>query len=90
MSKSELKASQYNLSKGQDVNFSSSAFLPASGCTQVELQYLWSGDTGKNSPASTESSFGTSYDEPGTKVINLIIVSPTGIVDRNIELLDVR
>jgi len=90
MSKSELKASLYNLQKGQEAKISSEAYLPASGCMQIELQYLWSGDTGKNLPSVMAPSFNASYNEPGTKLIGLIVSSSSGTVDRNLDILDVR
>ncbi|MEW6101306.1 MAG: hypothetical protein AB1481_03325 [Candidatus Omnitrophota bacterium] len=90
MSKSELKASRYRLGSSKEVTVSSNVFLPESGCMQVEVQYLWSGDLGKASAQAGASSFNTSYTEPGTKIISLIIVSAQGIIDRNLDLLDVN
>lgn len=89
MGKSQLKASVYKVKKSQDVSFSSTAALPDSGCMQVELQYLWSGHLGSANPSSMHSVFTTSYASAGTKEINLIVVSPAGIIDRNIDLIDV-
>jgi TolA-binding protein len=94
MTKSNLNASIYILEKGKDVTIASGAYLPESGCMQVELQYLWSGDTGKTKlplgQSSSLPSFVTSYKDYGTKVINLVVVSPGGIIDRNIDMVDVR
>jgi len=90
MAKSDLKSSIYRLNKNQDDNITSSVSLPESGCMQIELQYLWSGNTGATKPSSKQSSFNTSYASAGTKEINLVIVSPTGIIDRNIDLVDVN
>jgi hypothetical protein len=89
MGKTELRASVYKLKKGQDEVFSSTAALPDSGCMQVEIQYLWSGHTGSAKPSSPQSSFQTTYSSAGTKEINLVVVSPTGIFDRNIDFVDV-
>jgi hypothetical protein len=55
----------------------------------VELQYLWSGHTGEKTPSLYESEFKTSYAYSGTKEINLVVVSPSGILDRSIYLIDV-
>jgi len=94
MAKSNLNASAYILDKGREVVITSGAYVPESGCMQVELQYLWSGDTGKTKlplgQSSSLPSFVTSYKDYGTKVINLIVVSPNGIIDRNIDMVDVR
>jgi hypothetical protein len=90
MAKSDLKSSVYNLKPGQEGAISSAVSLPESGCMQVELQYLWSGNTGSTKPTSKQSAFSTSYVSPGTKEINLVIVSPSGIIDRNIDLVDVH
>ncbi len=89
MSKADLKSSAYRLNKGQEANFTASAYLPESGCMQVELQYLWSGDIGSMKPSSQNSKFNASYLSPGTKEINLVIVSSSGILDRSIDLVDV-
>ena len=56
----------------------------------VELLYLWSGDLGTAKLESGQSAFDTTYTQPGTKILNLVVVSPTGIIDRNIEMLDVE
>ena len=90
MAKSDLKSSIYNLKQGQDDTIASGVSLPESGCMQVELQYLWSGHTGLTKPTLKQSTFNTSYASTGTKEINLVIVSPAGIVDRNIDLIDVH
>lgn len=87
--KSDLRASLYRLKKDQETTITSSAYMPESGCIQVELQYLWSGQLGKTKPALNQSSFNTSYASSGTKEINLVVVSPTGIIERNFDLLDV-
>lgn len=90
MSKVDLTSFPYRPKKDQEVNIASSVYLGDTGCMQIELQYLWSGDLGTNKPSSLEQpAFNTSYTEPGTKVINLVVVSPSGIIDRNIDLIDV-
>jgi hypothetical protein len=55
---------------------------------QVELQYLWSGHLGENKPSTSQSSFETSYTTAGTKEINLVVVSPTGVIDRTLDMVD--
>jgi hypothetical protein len=57
---------------------------------QVEVQYLWSGNIGTSKPTLTESNFTTTYIQPGTKEINLVVVSPSGIIDRSIVMVDAQ
>jgi hypothetical protein len=90
MSKVDLKSSRYKLKKNKEVNITSTAYPPQSGCLQVVLDYLWSGDLGKAKPTSQDSSFATSYAESGTKVICLVVTTPSGTIDRSIDLLDVE
>jgi TolA-binding protein len=90
MAKVDLKSSLYRPKKNKEVNLSSLAYPPQSGCMQVVLDYLWSADLGKAKPDSQEASFATSYSEAGTKVIFLVVTTPSGIIDRNIDLLDVE
>ena len=93
MQKLSLNASSYILNKGKEVTMVSGAYVPESGCMQVELQYLWSGDLEKTKPPLAQlsllPSFTTSYKDPGTKVINLVVIAPGGVLDRNIDMLDV-
>jgi hypothetical protein len=89
MNKAELKSSSYILEKNQNNTISSAVNMPQSGCNQVELQYLWSGDLGGASPTVTESSFQGAYADPGTKEINMVIISPAGTVDRSFVMVDV-
>lgn len=90
MSKLELKSSLYQPVRGQEATVQSSVLLGPSGCLQVELQYLWSGDTGSEKPAAAKSAFKTSYASAGTKLIVMVLVSPEGITERGIDLIDVR
>jgi len=85
----DLKSSSYVLEKAQNFSASSLVNMPQSGCNQVQLQYLWSGDLGGASPKVEEPSFEGSYPDLGTKEINLVVVSPTGIVDRSFIMNDV-
>ena len=90
MSKTELNSSDYILNKEQKVTLSSTSYLPQSGCLQVELQYLWSGNTGSAQPVASEGNFQTSYSDAGTKEVNLVVVSPAGVIGRSFDMLDVR
>ena len=89
MTKFDLNSHPYRVKKNEDVNINASSYFVQSGCMQVELQYLWSGHTGTKKPSLAEATFNTTYKEPGSKEINLVIVSPAGIVDRSIDIADV-
>ncbi|MDO8488541.1 MAG: tetratricopeptide repeat protein, partial [Candidatus Omnitrophota bacterium] len=87
--KTELKSSSYVLEKGQTATISSFINMPQSGCNQVQLQYLWSGDIGGAAPQTSDDNFQCSYSDPGTKAINMVIISPAGTVDRSFTMVDV-
>lgn len=87
--KAELKSSAYILSKDEKVDISALVAMPQSGCNQVQLQYLWSGDLAGLSPSTEQSNFQASYADIGTKVINVVIISPAGILDHSFIMLDV-
>ena len=87
--RSELKSSGYILEKGQKITVSSFSGMPESGCNQIELQYLWSGNLGTGNPGIASENFQGSYSDTGTKEINLIIVTPAGILDHSFIMVDV-
>jgi hypothetical protein len=89
MSKSVVNSFPYRAKKEEAVKVSSTAYTGSTGCMQVEMQYLWSGHTGSVRPSLGQASFDTGYVHPGTKEINLVVVSPSGILDRNIDMVDV-
>jgi len=89
INKSQLKSASYILEKNQNNTISSLVNMPQSGCNQVELQYLWSGDLGSANPGAGESNFQGVYVDPGTKEINMVIISPAGTVDRSFIMVDV-
>ena len=89
MNKSELRSVNYILAKNQNNIVSSLVNMPQSGCNQVELQYLWSGDLGGANPGVEMSNFEGAYADPGTKVINIVLISPAGIIDRTFIMVDV-
>jgi hypothetical protein len=86
---SELKISSFVLKKGQSTEVSTLANMPESGCNQVQLQYLWSGDLGGAVPGTADANFKCSYQDPGTKEINMVIISPAGVADSSFAMLDV-
>ncbi len=59
------------------------------GCMDAEVQYFWSGDLGKAQPSPGQSGFNTTYIHSGTKEIYLVVISPSGIIDRDIYMADV-
>jgi hypothetical protein len=89
MSRVDIKASSSIVSAGEELTVAATATPPESGCMQVQLQYFWTGDTGKGAASTQEASFTTSYTDPGTKVIGLVVTTPAGVVDRGIEFIDV-
>ena len=88
MGRSELKCSSFVLAKNQKITISSFVNLPQSGCNQVQVQYLWSGDLGGANPGVADSAFDCAYPDAGTKVINIVIISPAGAIDRFFTMLD--
>jgi len=90
MSKLSLNSSAYLPEKGKEVNISSAAALGPTGCLQVELQYLWSGDLGSAKPLTGQSEFKTAYQTAGTKLMIMVLVAPEGITERAIDLIDVH
>ncbi|MCX5702840.1 MAG: tetratricopeptide repeat protein [Candidatus Omnitrophica bacterium] len=89
MSKSVVNSFPYRAEKEEAVKVSSTAYTGSTGCMQVEMQYLWSGHLGLSKPQLGQSSFDTNYAHSGTKEINLVVISPSGILDRNIDMVDV-
>ena len=90
MSKVELKIHPYLTQKGQEVNITSNSYISPSGCAQVELQYLWSGNLGSLKPGNDQPAFNTNYSDPGTKAVFLVVVSASGTVDRSFDMLDIK
>jgi tetratricopeptide (TPR) repeat protein len=76
--------------KGQEIEVSSTATPDPSGCTAVTLSYYWSGDLGGAAPGSEQSNFGATHRETGTKVVNLLVMSPNGALDRAVKFIDVK
>jgi hypothetical protein len=90
MTKINLVAMPYRPKKDENTSINSTVYAGQSGCMQVELQYLWSGNTGTNKPWANQPAFNTTYALLGTKEINLVVVSPSGIIDRSLDMLDVN
>ncbi|MBM3250124.1 MAG: hypothetical protein FJZ09_04670 [Candidatus Omnitrophica bacterium] len=90
MSKVETAVAPNPAKPESDVEISSSAYTTESGCMQVVLQYLWSGDLASETPPGDKPALRTKYPTPGTKVVFLVVTSPVGIIDRGIAIVDVR
>lgn len=88
--KVDLKASLYRPAKDQEINIAAVAYTQESGCLQPQLTYLWSGELGEaQSLLPDQTNFSTKYKQPGTKVINLVVMSTTGMVDRTFDMVDI-
>ena len=85
----DLSAYPYKAKIEQEVDVKSVAVGLETGCMEVEVQYLWSGHLGRAKPPFEQSAFNTTYIHGGTKEINLVVVSPSGIIDRDIYMADV-
>jgi tetratricopeptide (TPR) repeat protein len=89
MNKAELKPAKYILEKNEKNTVSALVSMPQSGCNQVDLPYLWSGDLGGATPSATQSNFEGAYADAGTKDISIVIISPAGAIDRYFMMVDV-
>jgi len=87
--KVDLNSSRYRLKKDESTDINCTPYAVESGCMKVEIQYLWSGDLGTAKTSLEKSGFNATYAQRGTKIINLAVVSPTGVLDRSIEIVDV-
>jgi hypothetical protein len=87
--KVDLSLSHYKVKKGEAIDLKCTPYSVQSGCMQVEVQYLWSGDLGNVKPPLEKPQLNTAYAQGGTKEINLVVVSPSGVLDRSIEIVDV-
>jgi TolA-binding protein len=90
MSKVDLNADIYQPKAGESVNIGASVYLASSGCFNVDLQYLWSGDLGGTRPGIRDPGVKVSFQDQGTKIIGLVLISPSGITDYTFDLVDVR
>ena len=85
-----LSSSDFKTSKGKSIEVSASVVVPESGCYSIDLNYLWSGELGISSSSLNQNVFSTSYKSSGTKLINLIVLTPTGILDKSYLMIDVE
>lgn len=91
MTKIALSAAPYKSNKEETVNIASMVYTATSGCMEIQLQYLWSEDLGAKQPIPLAlPAFDTTYADKGTKIIGLVVVSPSGVVDRSMTMVDVN
>lgn len=90
MTKLDLNSNHPLIKKDDTVTVESLLYIGETGCLDVKLKYLWSGHLGTAMPSSSDSSFNTTYANKGVKEINLVVISPSGIIDRGIELVEVE
>lgn len=90
MGKVDLKSDIYRPKSGESIEMSASVYLASSGCFSIDLQYLWSGDLEGANPGIREPGFKASYQNEGTKIVGLVLISPSGITDYAFDLIDVR
>jgi hypothetical protein len=87
--KADFKLTPYLVKNGENLNIAATASAGESGCMPIDLQYLWSGDLGSAKPSLDQHAFETNYSDSGVKQVNLVVVSPAGIVGRSMDLADV-
>ena len=88
-SKLELKVSPFNAHVGDEVTFSASTFLPSVGCLPQKMGYLWSGQIAGKKPPLDSSRFSIIYNQSGTKVINVVAVTPSGVINKAVAIVDI-
>ncbi|NQU19366.1 hypothetical protein HQ550_04340, partial [bacterium] len=73
----------------ETIKFQTNSYFTDTGCLQEDFTYLWSGQLGSNQNPFNEYQFETSYQDLGTKVVNVVLVGSSGVVDGTIEMADV-
>lgn len=74
--------------KEEEVKFSLQQVRIEMGCFAPELSYLWSGDLGSIQPQPTAPEFTTVYNAPGVKVVNLVVLSSSGVIGSTLEMVE--
>ncbi|MFA5275766.1 MAG: hypothetical protein WC417_02605 [Candidatus Omnitrophota bacterium] len=90
MSGVNLTALPYFVKKDIQATVDSNTNEVSAGCMPVDWQYFWSGDLGSAKPQANMAGFPTSYKEPGTKVIFLVVAVSGSYLDRALDMLDVE
>ena len=85
----EVKTPQLRQAAGEEFDISSFVLSPESGCFPVNLEYFWSGDTGSATPSSSQNRFKTGYACRGTKLVQLTVITPSGVLGRDFIFLNI-
>jgi tetratricopeptide (TPR) repeat protein len=72
------------------VKFEITTFSKDTGSLQEAFAYLWSGDLGSNQEPSNKDQFVTSYQEPGIKIINVVLADLTKTTSSTLEIVDIE
>lgn len=74
----------------ENLKYYVNSYMTETGCLQEDFTYLWSGNLGRNQNPFNQFEFETDYqDNLGTKVVNVVLVGPSGIVGGTIEMADI-
>ena len=90
MNKINLQVNNFLPKPADKLSLNATAYAGQTGCMDAQLQYYWSGSLGSAIPTVEQFSFETDYPSKGPKVANLVVVSPSGVVDRSFEIIDVN
>jgi len=85
----KLTASNLKLPKNESLEISALVTPPQTGCFSLELGYLWSGEVGSYFPSEKDAHFSTKYIDEGTKLVNLVVVTANGVLDKSYLMIDV-
>ncbi|MFH1678889.1 MAG: hypothetical protein ABH914_04660, partial [Candidatus Omnitrophota bacterium] len=86
----DIKVERFKLTPNQGIKISSSASPAESGCFPVRMEYLWSGDLCQVAPGAEQYNFTAHYVYPGIKLIQLTVITPSGILGRDLVFLEVE
>ena len=53
------------------------------------IEFLWSGDLGSSRPSNEQNSLTTNYASVGSKLIQLVVATSTGILGQDLIFIDV-
>lgn len=73
----------------KEVKVTSQVNLAPTGCIPVDISYLWSGQTGSANAAPVPA-FITKYNHSGTKEIQVVVTTASGIIGSAFEMVDVN
>jgi len=87
----DFKITEKEAQENKIFHFCAEVLLPQSGCMSVETNYLWSGTLGsKDKVLPQESEFESTYQTPGTRIVNLVVVTPSGTLDKTYLMFDIE